>query len=157
MFICVGYGLWYDGITEVGRSQQTVRGLAIVIVILLGSLIPAALLLLGLFLRTRSGKRVLRPKAQLGAFVIGALTIFLTAFAFASFGSSAPGGIGAFEVFYPAAICAAPSTAFAVLLTRRPVQTGLCLKCGYDLRASQERCPECGTVIPADLVREAMR
>ena len=37
---------------------------------------------------------------------------------------------------------------FALLRTRRRAQSFHCSKCGYDLRATPDRCPECGTVPP---------
>jgi hypothetical protein len=47
------------------------------------------------------------------------------------------------------------SGVIAVYLTRRyntwqvRRRAGLCENCGYDLRASSDRCPECGAAIPS--------
>ncbi|HEY2585846.1 MAG TPA: zinc ribbon domain-containing protein [Tepidisphaeraceae bacterium] len=38
--------------------------------------------------------------------------------------------------------------ALAVIRRRRRIRHGLCPACGYDLRASTERCPECGAPTP---------
>jgi hypothetical protein len=55
-----------------------------------------------------------------------------------------------------AALPLAASTRFLVTWRkRRRRHKGLCAPCGYDLRASTDRCPECGTAINANLVKQS--
>ncbi len=56
-------------------------------------------------------------------------------------------------MYAPMVLLAVPPLAWWLRRTRRWRQTskGRCLVCGYDLRASMDRCPECGTPIPPQL------
>jgi len=58
--------------------------------------------------------------------------------------------IGEYDLFIPLWI---PSVLFSLVFAisytpfhrrRKRKKLGLCVKCGYDLRASEQRCPECG-------------
>jgi hypothetical protein len=62
-------------------------------------------------------------------------------------------GIEVTRVAFPAWALAAPSAALPAIAAarrvRRRFRKGCCRNCGYDLRATPERCPECGTIATA--------
>src|SRR5688572_9778925 len=53
--------------------------------------------------------------------------------------------------FFATAVAIAIGSIMAFRMGRQTTRLrgGLCLKCGYDLRASTDRCPECGSPVPA--------
>jgi hypothetical protein len=56
--------------------------------------------------------------------------------------------------YWAIALCATVLPAWWSLRNHRaarPARGGRCAKCGYDLRATPDRCPECGTRRPSSI------
>jgi hypothetical protein len=58
---------------------------------------------------------------------------------------------------YTVGIVSAIIAAYRRGRARKRRANNLCVACGYDLRASKDRCPECGTAVPAGHTPEVGR
>jgi hypothetical protein len=107
---------------------------------------------------TLDGSDTSESKVQL---YVGEMDVFRTARAFPGF----PTGIlveWAIKL-HDWALCivfALPLAGYAISFFRhqyrsRKAKHGLCPNCGYDLRATPDRCPECGLIQPKDTIRSA--
>ena len=61
-------------------------------------------------------------------------------------GLALPAYFVSFLLAIPAMVCIVRT--IRKLRDRRLANSGICVKCGYDLRATPDRCPECGTIPP---------
>ena len=66
-----------------------------------------------------------------------------------------------FPAWYPLALLSIPLMVYLLIqaiktprriVQRRRSKKGLCLNCGYDIRESKDRCPECGVPVPAQMI-----